>query len=87
VGSAILKWAVRGYLEWQVRRLDPPEGGRVATTEYRRKMARIGKHPEAEFCHKARGGSGAGSKPVSFAIRANATGGEFAPFNLSNFLF
>jgi hypothetical protein len=70
-----------------VRGLDPPEVVQVATTEYRRKMAGIGKHREAEFCHKARGGSGAGSKPVSFAIRVNARGGAGTPFNPSHFLF
>ncbi|MBD3334438.1 MAG: hypothetical protein GF355_02890 [Candidatus Eisenbacteria bacterium] len=37
-GPAILAWALRGCMEWQERRLDPPEAVRLATADYRAEM-------------------------------------------------
>ncbi len=39
----IIAWAVRGCLEWQHKRLDPPEAVTSATTEYRAESDQLGR--------------------------------------------
>ena len=39
----ILRWAVMGCLDWQKRRLDPPDAVRMATTAYRKAEDQLGR--------------------------------------------
>jgi len=45
----ILRWAVLGCLDWQKRRLDPPDVVRMATAEYRKTEDHLGRFIE-ECC-------------------------------------
>ena len=45
----ILRWAVLGCLEWQRRRLDPPDAVRLATADYRKAEDQLGRFVE-ECC-------------------------------------
>jgi len=39
----IMRWAVMGCLDWQKRRLDPPDAVRMATAEYRKAEDQLGR--------------------------------------------
>jgi len=61
VGPAILKWALDGCLDWQVRGLAPPEAVLAATREYRSEMARtegrVDSQPPQDAPHSRNGGA------------------------------
>ena len=64
----ILRWALSGCLEWQKKRLDPPDAVRAATAQYREAQDQLGRF--IEECCETGGELKARARPLYAAYKA-----------------